>query len=225
MTFSQLITRTFAHHKKYTSRFGFKPNRIIIHHWAGTSDYSRLTNPKIKASVNYILFGNGDIAGLVPEEKSPWTSGGWIIDRNSITFEVQNSAGRAKGKNNDHPTSWPVSDKAYKSIVDLAAEIILRRGWGKATSKNIRFHRQFRATACPGGYLWNRRGQIINDINKRILELKSAPTKPKETAEARIKRLAKETLAGKHGNGSDRKRSLGKDYSAVQKLVNQMLAK
>lgn len=38
-----------------------------------------------------------------------------------------------------------------------------------------------------------------------------------------VEELAKEVIAGKHGNGATRKTSLGSQYSEVQKVVNQML--
>lgn len=38
-----------------------------------------------------------------------------------------------------------------------------------------------------------------------------------------IEELAKETIRGNYGNGEDRKKALGSNYSEVQKVVNQML--
>lgn len=38
----------------------------------------------------------------------------------------------------------------------------------------------------------------------------------------RIKRLVVETLNGKHGNGEERKKSLGKSYGQVQHIINQL---
>lgn len=54
-----------------------------------------------------------------------------------------------------------------------------------------------------------------------VAESKPAP-KPVEKT---IDQLAKEVLAGKHGNGDARKKSLGSKYAAVQKKVEQLLAK
>ncbi len=45
------------------------------------------------------------------------------------------------------------------------------------------------------------------------------------TAGKSIDQLVKETLAGKHGNGEDRKKSLGSQYEAVQKRVTELLKK
>lgn len=45
------------------------------------------------------------------------------------------------------------------------------------------------------------------------------------TSAATIDKLAKDVIAGKYGNGDVRKNKLGSLYSAVQKRVNEMLAK
>ncbi len=50
----------------------------------------------------------------------------------------------------------------------------------------------------------------------------AAPEKAPEP-EKTIDQLAREVLDGKHGNGADRKRSLGDKYEAVQARVNELL--
>ena len=57
-------------------------------------------------------------------------------------------------------------------------------------------------------------------MQKRVNE-KLLGTNPKaKPAEKSIDQLVKETLAGKHGNGEARKKSLGKHYQAVQDVIN-----
>lgn len=46
---------------------------------------------------------------------------------------------------------------------------------------------------------------------------------PKPVAKKSIDQLAQETIDGKHGNGADRQKSLGADYAAVQKRVDELL--
>ncbi len=48
----------------------------------------------------------------------------------------------------------------------------------------------------------------------------TAPSKPKNKS---IDQLADEVIAGKHGSGAQRKKSLGSQYDAVQKRVNEKL--
>nr|WP_274380113.1 DUF3597 family protein [Lederbergia galactosidilytica] len=53
-------------------------------------------------------------------------------------------------------------------------------------------------------------------VNEKLLGTKKTKPKPKKS----IDQLVKETLAGKHGNGEARKKSLGKNYKAVQDIIN-----
>ena len=52
---------------------------------------------------------------------------------------------------------------------------------------------------------------------------KPTPSKPSKPANKTIEQLADEVIAGKHGTGEARKKSLGSNYSAVQALVNKKL--
>ena len=49
--------------------------------------------------------------------------------------------------------------------------------------------------------------------------VQAAHQKPKKS----IDQLARETIAGRYGNGETRKRKLGSEYQAVQKRVNELL--
>lgn len=53
----------------------------------------------------------------------------------------------------------------------------------------------------------------------RNAPVQAADQKPKKS----IDQLARDTIAGKYGNGETRKRKLGSDYQAVQKRVNELL--
>lgn len=277
MAFSPLISGTIPHnyvHGGYKRRVrGQKPSRFIVHHWAGTAGGdTRLANPSQEASANYLVYSDGTIKGQVPEEYGAWTSGSAAADNPSITIEVQNSGGQVNG-NNDDPNSWPISAKAWASLVKLLAEVAKRNGFD---ADNIRFHREFDATACPGGYIWHRREQLKAEARKgsgsggttpkppsgggktvsqladeviagkwgndpaRTQALLAAghdanavqaevnrrygggSSTPKPAAKT-VAQLADEVLAGKHGNGADRQRSLGHQYAAVQAEVNRRL--
>lgn len=66
-------------------------------------------------------------------------------------------------------------------------------------------------------------GQSTNIVKPKETKTGSEQiTKPK-TANKTINQLADEVIAGKHGSGNDRKNSLGSQYNAVQKRVNEML--
>ena len=167
MTHSPLATRAVPHHGKYGSRDGRPITRVIQHHWAGPGGDARLANPTQQASSTYLIYSDGTIAVQVPEEFRPWTSGSYAADVNAITIEVENSSYQKHG-NDDHPDSWAISDAAYNAIVRLLADVATRYGWGSITDDRYRGHREFSATACPGGYLWTRLPQIRAAANAAI---------------------------------------------------------
>lgn len=167
MTQSALVTRVIPHHNKLNSRMGNPVSRVIQHHWAGVGGDARLANPSQPASSNYIIYNDGTIAIQVPEEYRAWTSGSFEADGNSITIEVENYSFQKYG-NDNHPDSWAISDEAYNAIVALLADITKRYGWGSVTNDRYRGHREFSSTACPGGYLWARLGDIRNWANLTI---------------------------------------------------------
>lgn len=218
MTFSSLATKTLPHHGKYNSRQGIKIGRIIVHHWAGTQGGdSRLMNPNEAASANYILYGDGTLAGQVPEEYRAWTSGGFDYDAPSITVEIQNSAVGGE---------WPISNAAYNKLIQLIADLAKRYGWGSVNAVRVRGHREFVATACPGPYVFSRFGDII--AKSQALYSGGAvapahkPTNPPVSGKT-IAQLADAVLRGEYGNGDARKKALGSQYAAVQTEVNRRI--
>lgn len=219
MTFSPLISGTLPHHGKYSSRNGRAITRGIAHHWAGTAGGdTRLTNPNIDVSTNYFIYSDGRIVGQVPEEYRAWTSGSWEADAGSITWETQNSA--AGG-------DWPVSDAALNATIALLADIAKRYGWKQVVfGQQLRGHREFASTACPGPYLWARLPWIAQQANAKLNggggTTPSKPSTPSTSGKS-IAQLATEVLAGVYGNGADRRAALGSQYDAVQAEVNRRL--
>ena len=82
----------------------------------------------------------------------------------------------------------------------------------------------FANTNCPGQTLGGRFQELADTVNAQLdgqPEPAPAPTPSKSNEE-----LADEVIAGKWGNGEDRKNRLtqaGYDYSAIQSIVNQKL--
>lgn len=61
--------------------------------------------------------------------------------------------------------------------------------------------------------------EVQDMVNKILLGKVKSESKPKKS----IDQLAKEVIDGKHGSGAERKESLGSQYEAVQKRVNELL--
>lgn len=216
MTFSPLIKGTLQHHGKYSSRGGAKIFRVILHHWASVNGGEQtLTDPNRQASANYLVYSNGDIKGQVPEEYRAWTSGSAAADNPSITIEIQNSS--AGGQ-------WPISAKAMASVIKLIADVAKRYNWGGVAASNVRGHREFKATACPGPYVWARMGDIREKADAATRKGK-LPTTPKKSTPSKlsVSELADMVLLGKYGNGESRKKALGDKYNAVQAEVNRRI--
>ncbi|WP_064467918.1 N-acetylmuramoyl-L-alanine amidase [Lederbergia galactosidilytica] len=88
-----------------------------------------------------------------------------------------------------------------KSIDQLADEVIAgKHGSGAQRKKSL--------------------GSQYDDVQKRVNEKLLGTKKTKPKPKKSIDQLVKETLAGKHGNGEARKKSLGKNYKAVQDIIN-----
>ena len=97
-----------------------------------------------------------------------------------------------------------------KTVDELAKEVIAGKWGNGGTRKNL-------LTAA---------GYDYNAIQKRVDEILSGKTAPTTPAKS-VTDLAKEVIAGKWGNGADRKKRLtnaGYDYNAVQKKVDEMLS-
>lgn len=129
-------------------------------------------NPSRKASSNYGIGTDGRIALYVDEANRSWCTSSSENDNRAITIEVSNNGGEP---------DWPVSNKAYESLIKLLVDICKRNNIKKlvwSTNKNDRInhkngcnmtvHRDFSAKSCPGDYLYNRHGQIAEEVNKRL---------------------------------------------------------
>lgn len=173
-TFSPLCKRTVPHFNKFTTP-GQPKKYLIVHHWAGVvGGDARLLNPNEAVSANYILYSTGELVGQVPEDYRAWTSGSYDADAPGVTVETQNTGGRHPGAGDMDPRSWPVSNAALETLAQLAADLCRRYNWGKLDRTRVRGHREFDATACPGGYLWSKLDWIIQRGNE-ILNQKPTP--------------------------------------------------
>ena len=193
-------------------RSGRNIEAITIHHMAGVlsaEQCGRIFQTVGRYGSSHYGIGNdGRIASYVDEEDTAWTNSNWDSNCKSITIETSNSQ---TGGN------WPVSDNALNSLIRLVADIAKRRGLGTLVpGKNLTWHSMFTNTTCPGDYLRSKMQYIADEANKINSE---EPIKEKTTEE-----LAQEVIAGKYGNGEDRKNALGDRYAEVQARVNEILA-
>jgi len=143
-----------------------------------------------EASANYGIGSDGRIACYVEEENRAWTSGSPENDYQAITIEVANSGGAP---------NWPISDAAYKSLIELCADICVRHGFtlnftGDA-SGSLTMHRYFANTLCPGPYLANLFPNIAHEVNERLSGETAEPTDDPEAYKPTVKEWQQAAMA------------------------------
>lgn len=191
-------------------------DKITIHHMAGDLSVETCGNlfakPSYEASSNYGIGSDGRVGLYVDEGDRAWASKSPSNDNRAVNIEVANCATGG---------DWPVSDAAYRKLIDLCVDICQRNGikalnYTGGADGNLTEHRMFTATACPGPYLHERMGRIAAEVNSR---LSAQPAKS-------VDEVAREVIRGEWGNGSDRRQRLeaaGYGYDTVQDRVNAIL--
>lgn len=160
MTHSPLTTSIRLSVYNGNSRQGRRPERLIIHHmastdFAGSVDF--MTRKNNRDSCSTYAIGQGQLVCMIDEDFRP-SSTGWQNDLNSITVEVRNTSG--------DPT-WPVEASSLETIAQLAADLSKRYGWGTLRKgTNIRWHKEFNSTRCPGEFILANMDNIVNRANQ-----------------------------------------------------------
>ena len=210
-----------AHSNNYTvGRSGRNIEMIAIHHMAGILTAKQcggiFQNGNRKASSNYGIGKDAEVGLYVDEANTSYCNSNWDSNCKSVTIETSNC---------EIGGDYPVSEAVLNKLIQLVADIAKRNNLGKLVKgKNVVWHRMYAATTCPGNYLLNKMDYIVEEANKINNQTNSNPeTSNKKSNEE----IAKEVIAGKWGNGADRKTALtnaGYDFSAIQEIVNQKLA-
>ena len=202
----------------YTSgRSGRKINKIIIHYNAGDLTvegcYSVWQNRP--ASAHYQVESSGRIGQLVWDSDTAWHASNWDANCSSIGIEHANKEGGY------------ISEACLDAGAHLVAALCKYYGLGRPQWKvNVFPHNHFAATSCPGRLqdeqrdAYMQKAQQWYDQMMNGAESPSTPSTGKKTSEE----VAREVVAGKWGNGADRKNRLtsaGYNYDAVQAKVNE----
>ena len=174
MSNSPLVSYTKISPNK-TSPRNHKIDTITIHCMAGNlsveSCGASFAQSSRNASSNYGIGSDGRIALYVDEGDRSWCSGNKANDHRAITIEVANTVAE---------DPWPVSDKAYNSLIKLLVDICKRNGikqllWkadksliGQVSKQNMTVHRWFQNKACPGDYLYGLHSRIAAEVNSQL---------------------------------------------------------
>lgn len=186
MSNSPLVSYTKISPNK-TSPRNHKIDTITIHCFVGQVTVERMgkswCNPG-NTSANYGIGKDGRIGLYVDEKDRSWCSSNRANDHRAITIECAS----------DSKSPYAINDKVYNSLVELCADICRRNDipglkWradksliGQPDKQNLTVHRWFYPKSCPGPYIYERLGQIADDVNK-LLGVTVDLTDPPETEE------------------------------------------
>ena len=186
---SSIINCTVLSPNKTSPRW-YEIDTITIHCVVGQTTAQALgeyfVNPQRRGSSNYGVGYDGSIGLYVPEADRAWTSGGTdasgneifvngisgsLNDHRAITIEVSS----------DHFYPYAITEAAMEGLIKLLVDIctrypkIHRLRWqadkslvGNTDLQNMTAHRWFAPTACPGDYLYDRFGEIAEEVNRRL---------------------------------------------------------
>lgn len=124
-----------------------------------------------EASSQYGIGSDGRIAMYVEEKNRSWCTSSAAVDQRAITIEVANTTSREP---------FPVSDKAYNSLVKLCVDICKRNNikkllweadkslFGNVARQNLVVHRWFAAKSCPGETLYELQYKLAKDVNAKL---------------------------------------------------------
>lgn len=127
-----------------------------------------------KASCNYAIGFNGDIALCVDEGKRSWCSSSNANDQRAVTIECASDTMRP----------YKMTDAVWQSLITLCADICKRNGKKKllwisdkntALSYNpkpdemvLTVHRWFAAKECPGDWLYNKLSSLASVVTASL---------------------------------------------------------
>lgn len=159
-------------------RKGYKVCKITPHHMAGVlsgEQCARIFQRGNRgASANYCIGNDGDIVCSVEEENRAWTSSNRANDCQAITIEVSNSSVGG---------DYPISEKAWNSLVNLCVDICKRYNfklvYDGTPNGSLTRHNMFANTNCPGKYLQSRFQELADTVNSKLDNSTApAPTTP-----------------------------------------------
>lgn len=200
---------------------------LIPHHAAGVMTGGNLAaymkNTDRKISATYCIGGDGSIFQGLDESLEPYTTGNRSIDTKAITFEIANST---------MAPDYKITDKAFNSLVKLSIDICKRHGIkklyfdGTKAGSNVHLHEWYQSTNCPGPYIKRNIDRYVREVNAGLNS--TTTVKPNPKPNRNLDNVVKAVIAGKYGNGNERRnklRSEGYNPDEIQKLVNDKISK
>ena len=194
--------------------YSMTPTRIVVHNTANDAS--------ARNEIQYMITNNNKVSFHFAVDDSEVVQG-IPLDRNAWHSGDGNGKGNREGIAIEICYSKSGGDKFIKAEQNAAsfiAELLKERGW---SIDKVTKHQDYSNKYCPHRTLdmgWQR---FLDMVQKAMNgESTSSSISSKKSNET----IADEVIAGKWGNGSERKTRLtnaGYDYSAIQAIVNQKL--
>ena len=210
------IRQNLVDSSKYNIKCPYEMNAefIVVHNTANdasaNNEISYMKSNNNKVSYHYAV-DDIEIVQGIPENRNAWhagDSGSGQGNRKGIAIEICYSKSGGDRFN-----------KAEENAAEFIASKLKEKGWG---IDKVKKHQDFANKYCPHRTLdlgWER---FLNKIRNYLGEEQVNV----DTSSKDLNTIADEVIAGKWGNGEDRKNRLaqaGYNYSEVQALVNQKL--
>ena len=210
------VRQNLVDYSKYSIKCPYEMDAefIVVHNTANDAsadnEISYMKSNNNKVSYHYAV-DDIEIVQGIPENRNAWHAGDGGSgqgNRKGIAIEICYSKSGGERFN-----------KAEENAAEFIASKLKEKGWG---IDKVKKHQDFANKYCPHRTLdlgWER---FLNKIRSYLGEEQvNVDTSPKD-----LNVIADEVIAGKWGNGEDRKNRLaqaGYNYSEVQALVNQKL--
>lgn len=212
------IRQNLVNVSKYNIKCPYEMNAefIVVHNTANdasaNNEIAYMISNNNKVSYHYAV-DDVEIVQGIPENRNAWHAGdGGSGQGNRKGLAIEICYSKSGGER---------FDKAEENAAEFIASKLKEKGWG---IDKVKKHQDFANKYCPHrtlDYGWER---FLNKIRNYLGE---ATVDTTTNTSKNLNTIVDEVIAGKWGNGEDRKNRLtqaGYNYSEVQALVNQKLA-
>ena len=210
------IRQNLVNVSKYNIKCPYEMNAefIVVHNTANdasaNNEIAYMISNNNKVSFHYAV-DDVEIVQGIPENRNAWHAGdGGNGQGNRKGLAIEICYSKSGGEK---------FDKAEENAAEFIASKLKEKGWG---IDKVKKHQDFANKYCPHrtlDYGWER---FLNKVRNYLGEVSAN----EYTTNRDLNAIADEVIAGKWGNGEDRKNKLsraGYNYSEVQALVNQKL--
>lgn len=201
-----------------------KQNKYIVIHYVGATGGAEANCKYFKdtyrsASAHYFVGHKGEIWQSVEDSNKAWHCGAKAYKHSSC--RNSNSIGIEMCCRKDTAGKWYFEEATITATISLVKELMAKY---KIPVENVIRHYDVTGKTCPEPYV--RDTAAWNTFKKALVKAEQKPTPaPAPVVKKTVDQIAQEVIAGKWGNGAERKQKLtkaGYNYSAVQAKVNEL---